>query len=103
MKVYIKSKYVDEEVELKFSTYDLAGTTIQAVDPATGEPVFTATVKLPGERITAGCVFLKGWSENEGIPEALVKAGVVELTGRTAQTGFAEAIEAKLLAEETKP
>jgi hypothetical protein len=51
--------------------------------------------KCPNE----GCVFLKGWSENVGIPEALVKAGIVELTGRKVISRFCEAVEARLLVE----
>lgn len=41
-------------------------------------------------------VWLKGWSENEGVPEALVAAGIVTLTGRTHCTGFYEAQHAEL-------
>ena len=48
-----------------------------------------------------GHVWLKGWSENEGAPEALVEAGIVELTGRELPTGFVNAQEAKLLHEVT--
>lgn len=46
----------------------------------------------PGER----GVYLKGWSENEGIPEALVAAGIVTLTGRRVATGYTEAVHAEL-------
>lgn len=96
MQIHIKSKYTDEDVildcegEYPNGTLAISATTLQ------GEPQFTATVALD-EIPAEGCVFLKGWSENEGIPEALVKAGIVELTGRTIPTGYCEAVEAKLL------
>lgn len=36
----------------------------------------TAAIPLP-----ADCIWIKGWSENEGVPEAVVAAGIAELTG----------------------
>lgn len=64
-----------------------------------GEPEATATVSLvpygappPGER----GVYLKDWSENEGIVQALVDAGIVELTGEAVPTGFCVADHAVL-------
>ena len=96
MEIYVKSKYTDEKVILDMDRK--YGNGSQAITATTlqGEPQFTATVALD-ELPADGCVFLKGWSENEGIPEALVKAGIVELTGRTVPTGYCEAVEAKLL------
>jgi hypothetical protein len=65
-----------------------------------GEPQATASVALApyGARVTGpGYVWLKGWSENEGLPEALVQAGIVRLTGRVHATGFVEALEAEVI------
>jgi len=98
MKAHINSKYCDEEVELLFGHYEDGSTAIQAIS-LQGEPMFIATVDLD-EKPAEGCVFLKGWSENEGVPNALVKAGIVELTGRKIKTGYCEAEEAKLLLKE---
>ena len=95
MKIFVKSEYCTGTVHLGFRKYPNGTQAITGTSPV-GEPLFTATVALD-EKPDEGCVFLKGWSENEGIPEALVKAGVVELTGKTVQTGYCEAIEAKLL------
>ena len=98
MKVPIQAKYVNEMVDLQFGHYGINGSpSIKGISIEEGEPLFTATVALNDELPNEGCVFLKGWTENEGIPEALVKAGIVELTGRKIKTGFAEAVEAKLL------
>jgi len=95
MKVHIKTRYCNETVELFFAKYQNGSTAIQAKS-LFGEPVFTATVALE-EMPPENHVFLKGWSENEGVPEALVKAGVVKLTGRKIPTGYCEAEEAELL------
>lgn len=66
-------------------------------DPEDGSPWFTATVNLPEEAMPIDHAFMKGYSENEGLPEALVKAGVVELTGKKVKTGFVEVEIAKIL------
>lgn len=57
-----------------------------------------------------GCVFIPSYSENEGMAQALVDVGVVELTGRLVAYGpfDASAQEAKVLPpylwdEETEP
>ncbi len=96
MEVHIKSKYTNETVILNLDRHYGNGSRAITATTLQGEPQFTATVALD-ELPAEGCVFLKGWSENEGIPEALVKAGIVELTGRTVPTGYCEAIEAKML------
>ena len=95
MKVKIKSKYTNEMVELTFRFYGNGSTAITGTS-LEHEPLFTATVALD-EIPKPGYVFLKGWSENEGIPAALVSAGIVKLTGKTIPTGYCEAQEAQLL------
>ncbi len=95
MKIRVDAKYCKEDVLLSFGEYGDGSVAIQAVSLGR-EPMFTATACID-EPAKEGHVFLKGWSENEGIPEALVKASVVELTGRTVPTGYCEVLEAKLL------
>lgn len=97
MKVYIKTQLIDEEVELQFARYYNSSIAITGVSLDGFEPIFKATVAIDGEFPCDDCVFLKGWSENEGLPEALVRAGVVELTGREIRTGYCKAVEARLL------
>lgn len=100
MQIHVKTEFINERVVLEFGKYGNGSIAIRATT-LNGEPQFCATVAvepLPA----AGCVFLKGWSENEGIPEALVKAGIVELTGRKVTNGFCEAVEAKLLIDDCK-
>lgn len=85
---FVKERYLADNSVALFAIY--------ADGEDEGEEAFTATVCLP-VKPSEGCVWLKGWSENEGVPAALVKAGIVELTGRKCDTGFTYAVEAKLL------
>lgn len=64
-----------------------------------GEMQAKATVSLipygapdPGEH----GVWLKDWSENEGIADALVRSGIVKLTGKTFPINFVVAKHAAL-------
>ena len=97
MEIDVKSKYTNERVILWGGEYGNGSPAIFATT-LFGEPQFTATVALD-ELPAKGCVFLKGWSENEGIPESLVDNGIVELTGKIVPTGYCEAIEARLLVD----
>lgn len=59
-----------------------------------GEEFTVATVNLFLEcprPLAENEVWLKGWGENEGVPAALEKAGLVTRTGEKTRTGFAEA------------
>ena len=55
-----------------------------------------ATVNMPEIDLPANHIILKNWSENEGIPEALEKAGLVELTDKGVDNGFIVAPIAKM-------
>lgn len=97
MEIEVNAKYSRGKYRITFGKYGNGSIAIQGFT-LDSEPQFKATVALD-EVPPDNHVFLKGWSENEGIPEALVKAGIVELTGRTIPTGYCEALEAKLLVE----
>jgi len=96
MRISVDTKYCKGDVELNFGKYGNGSTAIQAFRG--GEPMFVATVALD-EQPPVGHVFMKGWSENEGVPLALEKAGIIQLTGRKIPTGYVEAEEAKLLVQ----
>ena len=96
MEIHVKSKYVDEVVVLDMERHYGNGSRVITAVSLEGEPLFTATVALD-QSPPEGHVFLKVWAENEGILEALVKAGIVELTGRMVPVSFGVAVEAKLL------
>jgi hypothetical protein len=65
----------------------------------------TYTVCLAGSRNEAGevpevkpdHVWIKSWSENEGVVQALEEAGIIELTGQLWPCGYAVAFEGRLL------
>lgn len=72
---------------------------IYLVDAHDGEPVATATVNVEGvsERLPASEVLIKDYSENAGMLDALVGAGLVEDTGRRVPTGYVTVPVARLL------
>ena len=69
---------------------------LQLVDEMDLNPIAIATVNLPDKRLGANKVFIKNWSENEGILDALADAGVIEPTGKKVDTGFVQADIAEL-------
>jgi len=62
-----------------------------------GEPMCRATVFVGGFPQSPGYVLVKNWSENAGILDVLVKAGIVEDTGMSVPTGYVRANICKLL------
>lgn len=93
MKIKINEKDLDLEVVLQKESNNRVAIRLTQ----NGYPYYTATVSLPDADLEEGYVFLKGWGKNEGLPEALEKAGVVKLTGRLVPTGFVYAQEAKIM------
>lgn len=63
---------------------------LQLIDAHDGEPFLVATVNLPDIVAGRNEVFIKDYSENEGILAVLEEAGVVKATGRTVISGFVE-------------
>lgn len=70
--------------------YDNGRPALQLIDAEDGSPVATATVNLPDLPAGPNTVFVKDYSENAGMLEALVAAGVVKPTGQTVRSGFVE-------------
>ncbi len=62
--------------------------------------VFKATVNIPDLDLADDEVFIKGWSENEGVPNALMDAGVIGPIIGYGQTGRAMATRHKVLITE---
>ena len=61
-----------------------------------GETEYTATVCL-AQPAGPGRVWIKNWSENEGVSQAFEKAGLIRLTGETYPAGFTQAELAEVL------
>lgn len=55
--------------------YRAGGPALHLVSAKDGEPIATATVWVPG--IPTGCVAIKNYSENEGMLQAFISAGIV--------------------------
>lgn len=77
---------------------------IVLVDNFTGALIARATLNLPDDPLTDDEVAIKDYSENEGILDALVGAGIVEQPHRFLSSGFIGDIpvckvNAELLAE----
>lgn len=53
-----------------------------------GEPISTCTINMPEVPLGVDEVIIKDYSENDGMLRTLLDAGVVELSGRSVQTGF---------------
>lgn len=69
---------------------------LRLVEIETGEPWTTATVNLPDESLEFGRLFVKDYSENAGVADALVAAGLVQATGRLVSTGYTQVGEYEL-------
>lgn len=59
-------------------------------DQRAGERIAVASVNLSGNatKLAPGEVAIKGWSENEGMADALIKAGIIGPELRKEPTGF---------------
>ena len=57
--------------------YTNGRTAISLVDHITHEPIATATINLPDEDLEDGQAFIKDYSENVGMSEALTEAGII--------------------------
>jgi hypothetical protein len=55
-----------------------------------GEPIGTATVNMPDIDITKDQVIIKAYSENEGMVEALQKAGYISENVQAVNIGFVD-------------
>ena len=85
-------------VRLEKHMYENTGrTALTLVDADDGEQVACATVNLPEHKLGPGEIFIKTWSENEGMLEFLLKNHIVEDTGREVPTGYVTARVCKLL------
>lgn len=86
---------IDCEVEQR--VYANGRMALVLVDAKDREQVAVATVNLPEAPLRPGEVFIKDYSENEGMLAALEKAGIVQATGETVRLGFVEVAVAKVL------
>lgn len=62
-----------------------------------GEPIATATVNIPEATLKDDEVLIKDYSENKGMLQTLINAGIVLPTGQTVKSGFVEVHVCKIL------
>jgi uncharacterized protein (DUF2147 family) len=94
-----KTKYINEVGLLIDKARYNDGSTALILKSAFGEQVAIATVSLAenGEKPDEGNVFIKNWSENEGVFDALHKCGVIGKCVRRVPVANVDALECELL------
>ncbi len=83
-------RFRDWDCIVRKRQYDKGRPSLQLIDAEDGSPIATATVNLPDVPLGRNQVAIKDWSENEGMLDALVAAGVVKPTDQTVRSGFVE-------------
>lgn len=81
----------DWDCYLTFGSYNTGALAIRLLERGTGEPIAIATVNISKRRPPFGHVYIKDWSENEGMMQAFEQAGYLTDTGYTEPTGMVEA------------
>ena len=80
-------RFKDWNCVLRFNRYVNGDTvSISLVDTVDGEPVAHATVNIPG--LDFDEVTIKDYSENIGMVETLLSAGIIEKPHRAVSSGF---------------
>jgi hypothetical protein len=90
-------QYKNWNCNVLFHTYQENGNTaIQLVDARDGQPIATASVNL-STPLAQDEVYIKNYSENEGVLEALVEGGILSPPISYSQTGFVTVPRCKIL------
>ena len=92
-----KTKYEDCTAYVVEKTYACPSNLCLEIHSTDGAPLCIATTNIAGYVCDYGNVLIKNWSENEGVYEALFKAGVVGPIIRHVPTGFVTAYECKYM------
>jgi len=82
------SPYATYQCTLKVEAYSNGRTALCLIDAEDGSPVCTATINVPEVELKPNEVIIKNYSENEGILDVLVNAGIVTPTGRYISIGY---------------
>jgi hypothetical protein len=70
---------------------------LSLVNPKNGEYIAVASVNVPEEKLAKDEVIIKNYSENQGILDVLVAAGIVSKPIRTVDVGMTTAPVCKIL------
>lgn len=97
MNIKHKSPYGGEyELSLNFTKYKNGQTAIKLFDMTDGMPFATATVAVEDGLLKEGEVAIKDYSENEGILDTLITAGIVDYPHAFIQSSFVKVPICKL-------
>ena len=90
MKITHLSPYTGETYTLvpHWSKYGNGRVALQLYSVEDGQPYATASVNLPEHNIGPDEIAVKDYSENEGILDSLLKAGLVETPNRYVRSGM---------------
>jgi hypothetical protein len=81
-------KFRDWDCVIEKSKYTNGRPALILNDAHDGEQIAVATVNLPNVQCRPNQVFIKDYSELEGLLEALEAAGVLKATGQTVSSGY---------------
>lgn len=81
--------------EVMIQKYGTGNPAVRLLDIEDGMPVATATVNIDG--LDSDEVAIKDYSENEGMYDALLKAGVISPKHRNLSTGYVTVPVCKLI------
>lgn len=85
------SRSAATECVTEFDRYRNGQLNLQLYTKETAEPWLTASVAVAGEDLPEGCMFVKDYSENQGVVSMLFNAGVIEAEPvKTVRSGFVE-------------
>jgi hypothetical protein len=97
----MKVKFKEWNCDVNFRNYGNSGIAICLDDVIDGSPVAVASVNLEGiAEVNKGEIAIKDYSENEGMLDTLVNAGIVSKPLRYVQSGFVQIPICKLLKTE---
>ena len=86
--MHLKTKYIDEEVEVIKKTYHDGSLALCLMDEI-GQPLMTVSSNLDAP-LPDDHIFVKNYSENTGILAALQEAGVLGKQVAVIKNGFAD-------------
>ncbi len=93
----IKTKHFSGDCTIQHDYYqDNFRPSIRIID-LNGHPIMTASVNIPDEPCEPDHTYIKDWSENEGILQALLDAGIIKDTGKSVEIGFVSAKYVQIL------
>jgi hypothetical protein len=94
----MKVKFKEWDCIAKFGKYPSTNQNyIQLIDSEDGFPVATASINMPGLDLLPNEVIIKDYSENEGMFDTLVNAGIIKKTNKGAQLTYGIAPIAEII------